>query len=193
MGDSQRPCPPVLQPPSGKIGAGAKGNTEPESPSHTTSPLSQRVNNWARFTTPDPDAHVDAPSRASTTLPPSPPQRQQPHHGPPNEAPLPLPTMSYDVTAEQLKHLETLVDSVLATVAIIQAASHQPVAFSAHTQEALKLLNKLVVPATAASSSTTTCPAPRLKPGQPTMPLHSQAINRPPLPRNKQPRVLPSS
>ena len=71
---------------------------------------------------------------------------------------------------EQLKHLELLVDSVLATVTIIQATTSQPVILSPHTQRALKLLNKLVAPTLATTHS---APQPKLQ--GPTMPSYAQA------------------
>ena len=150
------------------------GGSQLEALPHTKSPSSQGVIKWARITSPGPEAQADAPFLASATLPLQTPR--QPDSRPPNDLPStpPSPTASYDVVANQLKHLESLVDSVLATVVIIQAASSQPITLSTHMQEALELLNKLVVPATSARSCTTTHPVPQSKPGQPTMPSHAQ-------------------
>ena len=72
---------------------------------------------------------------------------------------------------DQLKHLESLVDLVLVTVVIIQAATSQPVILSPHTQRDIELLNTLVAP-----TSATTCPAlAQPKPWEPTMPSYAQA------------------
>jgi hypothetical protein len=77
------------------------------------------------------------------------------------------------VPADHLKHLESLVDSVLATVVIIQAATSQPVVLSPHTRRALELLNKFVAP-----NSATTCSASQPKTRGPTTPSYAQATKR---------------
>ncbi|PPQ82719.1 hypothetical protein CVT25_009430 [Psilocybe cyanescens] len=57
----------------------------------------------------------------------------------------PLPLLLNDVAMGQLKHLESLLDLVLATLVIIQSTSTtQPITFSTHTQQALQVLNCLV-------------------------------------------------
>ncbi|PPQ84234.1 hypothetical protein CVT25_002137 [Psilocybe cyanescens] len=57
----------------------------------------------------------------------------------------PLPSLPDDVAMGQLKHLESLLDLVLATLVIIQSTSTtQPIMFSTHTQQALQVLNRLL-------------------------------------------------
>jgi hypothetical protein len=101
----------------------------------TKSPDSQQVLKWARFTSPGLEAHVDAPFLVPITLPLSSSTHQPPSLRLPEEpapsTPSP-PTTSHDVPVDQLKHLESLVDSVLAAVDIIQAATSQPVILSPH-------------------------------------------------------------
>ena len=167
----QRPHPPNTPSSSGESELGIK---EDEPSPLTKSPDSQRVLKQARFTSPGLEAHVDAPFLASITLPPSSSTHQPPSPRLPEEpAPSTLspPTTSHVVPVDQLKHLESLVDSVLAAVVIIQAATSQPVILSPHTQRAIELLNTLVAP-----TSATTCSAPaQPKPQEPTMPSHAQA------------------
>jgi len=63
------------------------------------------------------------------------------------------------VVLEQTRHLEALLDSVLATLVIIQTASTSPVNLSDHSCHALSVLNKLVQ--TASQSATlATCSPP---------------------------------
>ena len=103
-----------------------------------------------------------------------------------------LPTALEGVVADHLKHLETLLDSVLATVVIIQSASTMPtVSVSSHAQEALRLLHTLVP--MAHTPITASLPAPsRTKPTQeaPTRKSYAQATQtaRPP-PAGHLPRV----
>jgi hypothetical protein len=57
----------------------------------------------------------------------------------------PLPTALDGVAADHLKHLKILLDSVLATIVIIQSVStSSTVSVSPHAQEAFKLLHTLV-------------------------------------------------
>jgi hypothetical protein len=169
-GGSQRPRPLNTSSSSGESELGIE---EDELSPPTKSPDSQRVLKRARFTSPGLEAHVDAPFLAPITLPPSSSTHQPPPLRLPEE-PAPstpsLPTTSHDVPVDQLKHLESLVDSVLAAVVIIQAATPQLVVLSPHTRRALELLNKLVAP-----TSATTCSAPQPKPRGPTMPSYAQA------------------
>lgn len=159
-------------------------------PTLTTSPQSQRVVKRARFTSPGPEAHVDAPFLASSTSLPSPSIQPLPlATRPPEEAPpstLPRSATSCDVPADHLKHLETLADSMLATVAIIQAASTCPVILSPHARKALDLLNTLVAPPPA-----TTCPPPQPKRREPTKLSYAQATKgshtTPPVEHNARP------
>jgi hypothetical protein len=170
-GGPQRTRPPNTPSSSGESELGIEED-EPSPP--TKSPDSQRVLKRARFTSPGLEAHVDAPFLAPITLPPSSSTHQPPSPRLPEEpapsTPSP-PTTSHDVPVDQLKHLESLVDSVLAAVVIIQAATSQPVILSPHTRRAIELLNTLVAP-----TSATTCSAPaQPKPREPTMPSYAQA------------------
>jgi len=170
-GGPQRPRPPNTPSSSGESELGIKED-EPSPPSKSLD--SQRVLKRARFTSPGLEAHVDAPFLAPITLPPSSSTHQPPSPRLPEEpapsTPSP-PTTSHDVPVDQLKHLESLVDSVLAAVVIIQAAMSQPVALSPHTRRAIELLNTLVAP-----TSATTCSAPaQPKPREPTTPSYAQA------------------
>lgn len=141
--------------------ASSTGDAEPEPTQQepippTKSPQTQRVVKRARFTSPGPETHVDAPFLAPSVspLPPSthqPPSARSPAEAPPSTSP--LSATSCDVPADQLEHLESLVDSMLTTVAVIQAASTQPVVFSPHTLKALSLLNTLVAPTPATTRS----------------------------------------
>ena len=143
-------------------------------PTFTTSPQSQRMVKQARFTSLGPEAHVDAPFLTSSTSLPSPSIQPLPlTMRPPEEAPpsmLPRSSTSCDVPADHLKHLETLAYSMLATVAIIQAASTCPVILSPHARKALDLLNTLVAP-----PPVTTCPPPQPKRREPTKLSYAQA------------------
>ena len=129
-----------------------------DEPSPPTKSLdSQRVLKWACFTSPSLEAHVDTPFLMPITLPlllltHQPPSLRLPEEPAPS-TPSP-PTMSHDMLVDQLKHLESLVDSVLATV-VIQAATSQLVILSPHTRRAIELLNMLITP-----TSDTTCLAP---------------------------------
>ena len=107
----------------------------------TKSPHTDRVVKRGRLHDPDALAATQAahPSDALLGHPASanPPARSR-------SPTLPLPTPD-GVVADHLKHLETLLDSVLATVVIIQSVSTMPtVSVSSHAQEALKLLHTLV-------------------------------------------------
>jgi len=58
---------------------------------------------------------------------------------------MPLPAALEGVVAEHLKHLESLLDSILATVVIIQSVSTSTaIPISSHAQDALKLLHNLI-------------------------------------------------
>jgi hypothetical protein len=120
-GGSQHLCPPIL-PPSGEAEVGAEG--ELELTPHMKSLSSQHMIKWAHITSPGPEANTDAPFLMSTTLPP-PQSPQQPDSRSLNEllSTPPLPTASYDVVADQTKHLELLIDSILATVIIMPQSS----------------------------------------------------------------------
>ena len=172
VGGPQRPRPLNTPSSSGESELGIK---EDELSPPTKSLDSQRVLKQARFTSPGLEAHVNAPFLTSITLPPLLSTHQPPSPKLPEEpAPSTLlpPTTSHDVPVDQLKHLESLVDSVLAAVVIIQAAMSQPVILSPHTRRAIELLNTLVTP-----TSATTCLAPaQPKPWEPTMPSYAQAI-----------------
>ena len=170
-GVSQRPHPPHSSPSPGEAELGI---AEHEPTLLTKSPESQRVVKRARFTSPGPEVYADAPFLTSSTPPipsrtQSPPNSRLPDETAPSTPP-PFAASRTDMPADQLKHLESLVDSVLATVVIIQATSTQPVTLSPHTREALELLNKLVAP-----TSVTTRSAPRPKPRGPIMPSYAQA------------------
>jgi hypothetical protein len=175
--------------------ASSSGDAEPESAQQepippTKSPQSQRVVKRARFTSPGPETHVDAPFLAPTASPLPPLTHQPPTARSPAEAPpstLPLSATSCDVPADQLEHLESLVDSMLATVAVIQAASTQPVVFSPHTLKALSLLNMLVAPTPA-----TTRPVPQSKFTGPTMLSYAQAAKGSPTTHPVEHSVRPS-
>ena len=174
VGGSQHPQPlhtPLSSEPELRV-------EEDEPTSSTKSPETQRVLKRARFTSPGPEAHVDAPFLVSTTPPLSlflstqqPPTLRTPEETAPPT--LPPPAMSCDVPADYLRHLESLVDSVLATVVIIQAATSQPVVLSPHMQRALELLNKFVAP-----NSATTRSASQPKTWGPTTPSYAQATTR---------------
>jgi len=170
-GGPQHPRPPNTPSSSGKPKLRIE---EDELSPPTKSPDSQRVLKRAHFTSPGLEAHVDAPFLAPITLPPSSSTHQPPSLRLPEEpAPStpPPPTMSHDVPVDQLKHLESLVDSVLAAVIIIQAATSQPVVLSPHTRRAIELLNMLIAP-----TSATTCSAlAQPKPWEPTTPTYAQA------------------
>jgi len=171
-GASQRLRPLDTPPSSGEVEL-ELGVAEHEPAPTTKSPESQRVVKRARFTSPGPDAHADAPFLASSSPPlPSltlPPTLRSPEETAFSTSPLPA-TSRVDMPADQLKHLESLVDSVLATVVIIQATSTQPVILSPHTRRALELLNKFVAPTPA-----TTCSVLQSKPRGPTTPSYAQA------------------
>lgn len=95
---------------------------------------------------------------------PSIPQFPQflPPHSPQSPTPYRLPTMGQlaeslhpttpppvppeDIVMDQVKHLEGLLDSVLATLVIIQAASNTDIALSEHSRHALKVVNSLLQP-----------------------------------------------
>jgi len=101
----------------------------------------------------------------------------------------PLPTALKGVVADHLKHLETLLDSILATVVIIQSVSTMPtVSVSSHAQEALRLLHSLVP--TAQPPTTASSPAPsRNEPvwKTPTCKSYAQATQPARLPPASQP------
>jgi len=169
-GGSQHP-----QPPHAPLSSEPELGVEENPSSSTKSPEPQRVLKRAHFTSPGPEAHIDALFLASTTLPLSlfsstqqPPTLRTPEETAPPI--LPLPATSHDMPADHFKHLELLVDSVLTTVVIIQAATSQPAVLSPHMRRALELLNKLVAP-----NSATTCPAPQPKTRGPTTPSYAQA------------------
>ncbi|KAF8958796.1 hypothetical protein BDZ97DRAFT_2078445 [Flammula alnicola] len=56
----------------------------------------------------------------------------------------PPPPASHDVAGTQLDCLESLLDSVLATLTIIQTSSTMPVVLSMHSRDALYVLNKML-------------------------------------------------
>jgi hypothetical protein len=170
-GGPQRTCPPNTPSSSGESELRIE---EDELSPPTKSPDSQWVLKQAHFTSPGLEAHVDAPFLAPITLPPLSSTHQPPSPRLPEE-PAPFtpspPATSHDVPVDQLKHLESLVDSVLAAVVIIQAATSQPVILSPHTRRAIELLNTLVAP-----TSATTCLAlAQPKPREPTMLSYAQA------------------
>ncbi|KAH9479160.1 hypothetical protein JR316_0007746 [Psilocybe cubensis] len=74
-----------------------------------------------------------------------------PHSAPNTDAAppstLPPPAVSSDIVAGQVAHLETLLDSILATVAIIQSISHGTVTLSDRTMHAALLLHSTLFPA----------------------------------------------
>ena len=107
---------------------------EGEDTLNKTSPQSGRTTKRGRITSPQrigpvsltPQFALDRPSNESQTA-------ELNNSTLPSVAP---------VVAEQTKHLEMLLDSVLATLVIIQVASTMPIALSKHTREALTVLNK---------------------------------------------------
>ncbi|KAF8955421.1 hypothetical protein BDZ97DRAFT_1926834 [Flammula alnicola] len=114
---------------------------------HTKSPHTRRVVKRGR-TSNRPDSRDDA-EALFLASPPSPtPFRLQRGsiHVEAQPSTQPTPTTSTDVAARQVERLESLLDSVLATLSIIQANSTTPVALSAHSREALAVLNKIVTP-----------------------------------------------
>ncbi|KAH9475386.1 hypothetical protein JR316_0012497 [Psilocybe cubensis] len=74
-----------------------------------------------------------------------------PHSAPNTDAAppftLPLPAVSLDIVAGQVAHLKTLLDSILATVAIIQSIFHGTVTLSDQTMHAALLLHSTLFPA----------------------------------------------
>jgi hypothetical protein len=161
---SQCLCPPNMPSCSGEL---ELREEEDEQSPPTKSPDSQWVLKRARFTSPGPEAYVDAPFLESITLsssssilqPPTPRSSEEPA-----PSTTPPPAMSHDVPVDYLKHLESLVDFVLAAVVAIHAATSQPVILSPHTRRALELLNKFAAP-----TSATTRSAPQPKPQGHTM------------------------
>ena len=103
---------------------------------------------------------------------------------------LPWSATSQDVPADHLKHLETLVDSMLATVTIIQADSTCLVILSPHAWKALDLLNIVIAP-----PPVTTCLPPQLKQQEPTKLSYAQVTKgshtTPPVDHNA--RLSPAS
>ena len=176
--------------------ASSSGDAEPESTQQepipsTKSPQTQCVVKWARFTSPGPETHVNAPflPLSAPALPPS--THQPPTVRSPAEAPLstlPSSATSCDIPADQLEHLELLVDSMLTTVVVIQAASTQPVVFSPHMLKALSLLNTLVTPTPATTRSV---PQSKLTPG-PTKLSYAQAAKGSPTTHPVEHSVRPS-
>ena len=196
----------VKPPPSNPLGgpshrarspdtASSSGDAEPESAQQepippTKSLQSQRVVKQAHFTSPGPETHVDAPFLAPSTSPLPPSTHQPPTTRSPAEAPpstLPMSATSCDIPADQLEHLESLIDSMLAMVAVIQAASTQLVVFSPHTLKALSLLNMLVAPTPA-----TTRPVPQSKFMGPMMLSYAQAAKGSPTTHPVEHSVRPS-
>ena len=183
------PCPhPPNTPPSGDLELRIEED-KPHPP--TKSPDSQWILKWACLTSPGPEAHAHAPFLAPITLPSS-SLTQQPPISRSLEEPAPSiqppPATSQNVPVDLLKHLKSLVDSVLAAVVIIQAATSQPVILSPHTQRALKLLNKFATP-----TSATTCSAPQPKPQGHTTCSYAQAMTGSPSTQMVEKKAKPSS
>jgi len=108
---------------------------EGEDTLNKTSPHSKRITKRGRITSPQ----WDGPNSS----PPSPAAHRLPNEGQTAEDDNSnLLTVGHMVT-EETKHLESLLDSVLATLVIIQAASTLPIALSKHAREALTVLNKI--------------------------------------------------
>ncbi|CAA7262598.1 unnamed protein product [Cyclocybe aegerita] len=83
---------------------------------------------------------------------------ESPHHAPP-------PRTQPEPVAAQVKHLESLLDSVLATLVIIRAATNTAVALSDHSKRVFKMLNTLLPledPAHATDNLTAPAPTPEL-------------------------------
>ena len=140
----------------------------------TKSPHTDRVVKRGRLHDPDAPAATQAahPSDAPLDHPAPANPQVEPHSPTP-----PLPTASDGVAADHLKHLETLLDSVLATIVIIQSVStSSTVSVSPHAQEALKFLHTLV-PMVYSLPTASTSATPRSEPVQevPTRKLYAQA------------------
>ena len=165
------PCPhPSNTPPSGELKLRIEEN-EPHPP--IKSPNSQQILKQVCFASLGSKAHADTSFFTPITLSLS-SSTQQPLISRSLEklasSIQPPPTISQDMPVDLLKHLESLVDFVLAAVVIIQAATSQPVILSPHTQRALELLNKFATPTFA-----TTCSAPQPKPqGHTNTCMHKQ-------------------
>ena len=109
------------------------------------SPQSQRTTKRGRLTSPQREGS------ASPSPSPFPAQHCPSDEGQTAELDRSTSCSVAQVVAEETKHLELLLDSVLATLAIIQTASTTPIALSKHSREALSVLNKITT--TSSSSS----------------------------------------
>ncbi|CAA7266314.1 unnamed protein product [Cyclocybe aegerita] len=158
---SRRPRSPEPTPPE----------SEEEADQHTRSPHTKRIVKKGRTASrTGPDTLDSEPTHTNpSTYAPDTSTPHGPTETPTLTTPLPTPSTHGDAVSEQTRHLETLLDSVLATFVIIQAASTTPVTLSNHANEALSTLYKLTTPllpsedrAHAATNATTPALTPEL-------------------------------
>ena len=127
----------------------------------TKSPHTDRVVKWGRWETGPPPSKTSAVTQAAHpsnapighSEPPVPQAR-------PAGLSMPLPAAFQGIIAEHLTHLESLLDSILATIMIIQSVNTAPtLSISSHAQDALKLIHTLIP--LAHTPNDTNTPAPQ--------------------------------
>ncbi|KAJ3496135.1 hypothetical protein NLJ89_g10527 [Agrocybe chaxingu] len=149
---------PRKQPPPESESDEAKASHQKKSP-HTKRTVKKGRTTYTPATDNGPDTPAFLPPHAkplSTDVPPA-----ESHH----HAPTPQTQPEPDAVTAQAKHLESLLDSVLATLVIIQAATNTAVTLSNHSRQALKLLNTLLPPEDQVqATSSPTPPVPTSEP-----------------------------
>ncbi|KAF8954927.1 hypothetical protein BDZ97DRAFT_1862202, partial [Flammula alnicola] len=133
-----RPRPPDSTPSASEAEAEAEDEAEEVRVSlHTKSPHTKRVVKRGRTTN-----HSLRSDTPPSSTPPGLPGGSL--HAEALASTQPPPPASHDVAGTQLDRLESLLDSVLATLTIIQASSTMPVVLSMHSRDALYVLNKML-------------------------------------------------